>query len=438
MHVRSVLASVAAGVLTTALLSAAANADQLVTAKTREWAKEALQNEKLCQSGGAKCQPTGENSLAVLYFQNNTGKAELDPLQKGLAIMLTTDLSGVKGLQIVERIKLQALAQEIGLGGSGLVTPESAPRVGKLMGAKWLVGGNLEGPIPEQILTIQSKLLEVSNSAELGGSKSAGALADLMRLEKELVFAIVEQLKVKLVPEEKEKLSKPFSTSVKAVNALFIGVDAADRGDYHKAADAFDEAIKEDPSIPVAAQALNEMRNLGLLDGWSRSQGGVPVVVKPEGGLKQTAKGGDAPETRTAVTGKKVDKKDANAGTGTGSSSTGTGSGTSAGSSTSTGGAGASDPVVGSSRYEAPSFNMNSSDLLSSVTSSTSQTYTLITQDSKNVVSPAIQKISTASTTPTTTPVTGTLIFPSTSTAKTALSAVNSMLKSETLRNLHR
>jgi curli biogenesis system outer membrane secretion channel CsgG len=57
--------------------------------------------------------------------------------------MLITDLSEVKGLQIVERIKLQALVEEMGLGASGLVEANTAPRVGKLLGAQWLIGGDI-------------------------------------------------------------------------------------------------------------------------------------------------------------------------------------------------------------------------------------------------------------------------------------------------------
>src|SRR5439155_67793 len=45
-------------------------------------------------------------TLAVSYFDNNTGKPEYDPLAKGLADMLITDLSAISSLQIVEREKL--------------------------------------------------------------------------------------------------------------------------------------------------------------------------------------------------------------------------------------------------------------------------------------------------------------------------------------------
>ena len=89
-----------------------------------------------------------ENTVAVVSFKNIGESRDLDPLQKGLADMLITDLSKVKKLTLVERVKLQKLLKEIGLGMSGLVDTDTAPRVGKLLGASDVINGvfiNLEG-----------------------------------------------------------------------------------------------------------------------------------------------------------------------------------------------------------------------------------------------------------------------------------------------------
>ena len=70
-------------------------AGQVITEDARLWARKVLKEEKTLQT------VEGKNTLAVLYFQNMTGKMELDPLQKGLTLMLITDLSGVKDLQLL-------------------------------------------------------------------------------------------------------------------------------------------------------------------------------------------------------------------------------------------------------------------------------------------------------------------------------------------------
>ena len=230
----------------------------MVTNETREWAKNTLQEEKSLHAVAAK------NTLAVLYFQNKSGQEELDPLKKGLALMLTTDLSSVKGLQVVERVKLQALVEEIGLGVSGLVEPGTAPRVGKLLQARWLVGGDITGT-RETRLRIQSNLLDVSSTKIAGQPVSEGILTELFRIEKDLLFDIIKLVSIKITPEEELRLRKPCSTSSKALFSLFEGVAASDRQEYEKAAGLYEKALKDDPNICIASDAMNELHKLGLI-----------------------------------------------------------------------------------------------------------------------------------------------------------------------------
>lgn len=240
-------------------------AGQVVTEDTKQWAKKALQEEKAI--GSVK----GKNTLAVLYFQNKTGRAELDPIQKGLAVMLITDLSTLEGLQIVERARLQALSEEMGLGASGLVEPGTAPRVGKILGAEWLAGGDITGGEPVE-LRIQSDLLDVTASKSLGRQASEGGLAELFRIEKDILFKIIDILKIKLTPEQKAALRRPCSTNSKALMSFFKGLNASDTGDYEEAAKLYEQALKNDPGICEAAPALKELRMLGLVS--VKSKGG--------------------------------------------------------------------------------------------------------------------------------------------------------------------
>ena len=53
-------------------------------------------------------------TIAVSYFDNTSDIATFNPLSKGLADMLITDLSHIKTLNIVEREKLETLLKEKG------------------------------------------------------------------------------------------------------------------------------------------------------------------------------------------------------------------------------------------------------------------------------------------------------------------------------------
>ena len=94
--------------LTCMLFVGSARAGQVVTDATRSWAKEVLAQEK-----SLKLEPA-PGTVAVLYFDNKSGRSALDPLKKGIALMLITDLSTVKGLRLVERTRIQALVEELG------------------------------------------------------------------------------------------------------------------------------------------------------------------------------------------------------------------------------------------------------------------------------------------------------------------------------------
>ncbi len=237
---------------------------QVVTKDTRLWAMKVLEEEKSLQA------VAGRNTLAVLYFQNKTGQSEIDPLQKGLTLMLITDLSKVKGLQVVERVRLQALTEEMGLGVSGLVEPDTAPRVGKLLGTQWLAGGNILEGQPLQI-QIQSNILDVPGSKILGQPSAKGELSDLFRIEKDLLFDIIKLLNIEVKPEEEKELRKACSTDIYALISLFKGIDESDHGKYEKSAELYKQALKMDPNICIAKEALNELHMLGLIPGKKKS-----------------------------------------------------------------------------------------------------------------------------------------------------------------------
>jgi TolB-like protein len=238
-------------------------AGQVVTQDVRGWAKKVLEEEKTLQA------LEGKNTVAVLYFQNKTNQSDLDPLQKGLTLMLITDLSKVGGLQVIERVRLQALIEEMGLGTTGLVAPGAAPRVGKLLGAQWIVGGEiLKGPADQ--LNLQSNPLEVPTQKILGQLMTGGQLEELFRMEKDLLFDIVKLLKIDIKPIENE-LRKPCSTNLSALMALFRAIDASDQKNYESAAEFYEKALKEDPAICIAKEALKELERLKLVPTAKRS-----------------------------------------------------------------------------------------------------------------------------------------------------------------------
>src|SRR5438445_766317 len=83
--------------------------------------------------------------IAVLPFTNGgsygQGKEDFDALERGIAGMMISELSQNPAARVVERQEVQHLIDEQNLGAQGRVDPQTAAKVGKLVGAHYVVLG---------------------------------------------------------------------------------------------------------------------------------------------------------------------------------------------------------------------------------------------------------------------------------------------------------
>lgn len=201
-----------------------------------------------------------DNTVAVLYFQNMGSKRGLDPLQKGLTDMLITDLSKVERLTVIERVQMQKMMEEMGLGMTGLVDEETAPRVGKLLGASTLIKGTYldmtnygfrvdAGLIKTKQRTIQTHHIE-------------GKLLELFDLEKDLVFDIIDKMGISLTQAERDAIEVIPTENILAFMAYCRGLDFEDRGMFNEAANQYQEAVKLDPHFNQAQENLDRSHKM--------------------------------------------------------------------------------------------------------------------------------------------------------------------------------
>lgn len=82
--------------------------------------------------------------VAVLYFDNNSiGKdaADYNGVGKGMAELMTNDLLSNPNVTVVERERVQALMVEQNLTRQGSIDPQTAIRLGKIIGAQYMIYG---------------------------------------------------------------------------------------------------------------------------------------------------------------------------------------------------------------------------------------------------------------------------------------------------------
>lgn len=213
-------------------------------------AKQAVANEAtLSQTPGDR------RTIAVPPFKFSGPDAETyAPLERGFAELMITDLGRSSQLTVVERDRMQAIADEIRLGESDRVDQATAVRAGKLIRAGRLVNGSMVQGGAQ--LTIQSNVIDV-NTGELAAPVSVtNQLDNLFAMQKQLVFQVFTQLGVELTPAERQLVDRQATNNLNAFLSYSRGLLAADDGRFEDAARYFQEARSLDPGFGAAGARL--------------------------------------------------------------------------------------------------------------------------------------------------------------------------------------
>jgi len=200
------------------------------------------------------------DAVAIVSMQYQGGDERYQALGRGLAEMFTTDLANVGRLQVVERVRLQALLDELELGRSAYVDPATAPRVGRLLGAGRLVGGSYLVTGDEEI-RLQVTLVDAATGEQTPQLENQRArLDELFDLQTRVTFSIVEQLDVELTPQERAAIQEAPTQSIQAFLAYSRGLMEEDRGNYGLASRYYRRAGQIDPNFQEARRRRRQAR----------------------------------------------------------------------------------------------------------------------------------------------------------------------------------
>jgi len=204
-------------------------------------------------------------TVAVMYF-DYTGKSEdLVVLRKGLAQMIITDLIDMETIEIVERDRLQDILEELKLNESKKVDQDSANKIGKLLGARYMVLGSYFDLM--ETFRVDARVIEVETGKVLKSIGATGKADEFIELEqgivKELRDFLGEELWAKTTkPEPKKRPRKrkrpkaPKKLKSSTAVAYAKALDAKDKGDKEKAKEQLEKVIKEQPDFELASLDL--------------------------------------------------------------------------------------------------------------------------------------------------------------------------------------
>ena len=198
--------------------------------------------------------------VAVLDFTNASSDPELAPQGKGLQSMLTTDLSQVAALTLVERERLRDITAELDLGASSLVDASTAARIGKLAGASHLLVGSFT--VVGESMRLDARLVAVEGGDVVLAQQIDGETAAFFELEQALVKALVAALEVELVPKERARIRRVHTADFEAFRSFSRGIDRFDAEAYDDAVAALQDAAARDDDFKLARVTLAEYEEI--------------------------------------------------------------------------------------------------------------------------------------------------------------------------------
>ncbi|MEP7380529.1 MAG: CsgG/HfaB family protein [Gemmatimonadota bacterium] len=201
-------------------------------------------------------------TVAVLAFDNNTGDAQYDHLGKGMATMMTTDLSSVDDIQLLERERLADVTKEIDAQHSSYFDSTTAVKVGRLAGAQFIVTGAFVAVQPQ--IRIDTRVIRVETGAIVKTAKVTGKEDDFFELQQRLARQLVKDLDVALTPEGEAKLDARQRANrvddLDAVVGMSNAISLSDAGDYAGALTRMAPVVAKYPNSVVVKVTYAEMK----------------------------------------------------------------------------------------------------------------------------------------------------------------------------------
>jgi TolB-like protein len=211
------------------------------------------------------------DTVGVLQFVNLSNSSEYAWLGDGIAESLSCDLKSANYI-VVERLALKKIVKEIEFSLSDLADETTAPKVGNLAGAKYLITGSYQ--ILGKEIRIVSKLVQTETSLVQCSIKKTGKLDGIFEIQDDLILDLIGKLKTIFKVENitrdnydvEEEIRKKPTQSIAAYEAYLKGLEnnflAADK-DSPKYREYYDisiksllQAIKLDPRMTEALYLL--------------------------------------------------------------------------------------------------------------------------------------------------------------------------------------
>ena len=200
--------------------------------------------EKSVTGSGAHVAAAQQKSVAVLYFENQSGAKEDEYFRDGITEDIVTELLKIKQLEIFPRSEMLAFRDK----------PVMALQVGQQLGAAYVLEGSIRRAGNRVRITAQ--LVEASTRHSVWAERYDRQLEDVFAIQEEIARSIAQALRITLTPQEEKTISRKPTENPQAYDYYLRGRSYARRLDLDFALQMFELAIKLDPNFALAHAGL--------------------------------------------------------------------------------------------------------------------------------------------------------------------------------------
>jgi curli biogenesis system outer membrane secretion channel CsgG len=213
------------------------------------------------QAAVLNAQGDSRPGIAVLPFDNGgsfgQNKENLEALGVGFQQMLTTELAQNPALRVVDRSQIKSLLAEQDLGATGRADANTAAKIGKIVGAKYVVLGgfiDLNGDMRLDARIVNVETTEIVKTVS-NHDKRENLYASVTKLATDVTKGVSLPALPRQAMEQRENRKVPTEAVTYYSRALLY----ADRGNKEKAAELFKQAITVFPEYSEAKQGLQQL-----------------------------------------------------------------------------------------------------------------------------------------------------------------------------------
>ncbi|MFH1372574.1 MAG: protein kinase [bacterium] len=203
---------------------------------------------RLAGNGGVPALQAGENSLAILAFENKTGDTELDWLETGLPEILLTDLSQTQAITLIGRQRLEDYLYRENQRDVDSYSRTEMLDAARALGAVNLLSGSLY-KLGDNI-RIDARLEEIGSGKVVLGTKVMGP--DAFSLVDSLTHKIAKGLNLSQAAMASVSVSQLTSTSPEAYRLYHEGLEYFNLELYEEAVEKLNSALAIDPGFALA------------------------------------------------------------------------------------------------------------------------------------------------------------------------------------------